>query len=81
MIKKCIDCDKCLFKEEGMFQDMGAKIDGCKLLFYHKDYGPYESLFNSYEVENNEHCKYFVSQTNCLKLIKSILKEDFRERR
>ena len=57
-MKQYEKCEKCRFFEEGMFKDMGASIDGCKLLLYHKDYGLYGCLFNGMEKPDMK-CKFF----------------------
>lgn len=69
---------------------MGASAAGCKLLYYHKDYGMWKCLFNSVNrvlkdgwlMEDTDSlptgCPYFQSEKNEKEFYKSILGDKFR---
>lgn len=73
-MKECKECKNCQYYDKSAYRDMGATVDGCKLLQYHKDYGFMESLFTGY---TNDKCKYFEQKVSFKEKAKEILGDDF----
>lgn len=74
-MKEHLCCRNCLFYCKDMYFDMGARLSGCNLALYHKNYGLWPCLFSDCVIIEDS-CSYFIDLKS---FVKFTLKDNFKE--